>query len=141
MSILNDVKKALGIEEENTAFDVDIIMHINSILSTLNQLGIGPNAGFAIEDATPDWTDFLGSEDLRANNVKTYTYLRVRILFDPPTGSYHLVNSMNEQIKELEWRINVKREGDSWVDPTPPEPDPDLVQYVPIPVNDFYNVE
>lgn len=139
-SILESTKKALGLDKDYTAFDVDIIMHINTVLSTLNQLGVGPDVGFAIEDATSTWSQFLG-DDLRLNSVKTYIYLRVRILFDPPTGSYHLINSMNDQIRELEWRINVKREGDSWVDPVPPKLDPDNVQYVPIPVNDFTEAE
>lgn len=96
-------------------------MHINTVFSTLNQLGIGPTAGFQIEDATSSWSDFL-ADDPKLNSVKTYVYLRVRLLFDPPGGSYHLVNSLNEQVKELEWRINVQREETAWVDPTPPSP-------------------
>lgn len=138
-SILTSTKKVLGIEEDQTEYDTDVLMHVNTVFSVLNQLGIGPDAGFVIEDASPTWDEFLGS-DSRLNLVKTYIYLRVRLLFDPPTGSYHLVNSLNEQVKELEWRLNVKREGDAWVDPIPAEPDPDLVQYVPIPVNDFWNI-
>lgn len=135
-SILDSVKKALGIDTSYTAFDVDILMHINTVLATLNQLGIGPDMGFTVEDASATWSDFLGM-DSRLNNVKTYVYLRVRLIFDPPGGSYHLVNSMKEQVQELEWRISVKREDEAWVDPTPPVVDPDNVQYVPIPVNDY----
>lgn len=107
-SILNSVKKILGIEQSYTAFDSDILIHINSVFSTLNQLGIGPENGFVIENATATWADFLGN-DARLNAVKTYTYLRVRLIFDPPTTSY-AIDSMNEQVKELEWRINVYRE-------------------------------
>jgi len=114
-SILNSTKKVLGIAEDYTAFDVDIILHINSVFSTLNQLGIGPDDGFAIEDDTETWTTYLEG-DLRKNSVKTYMALRVRMLFDPPTTSFHL-EAMNRQIQELEWRLNVVREGDEWTDP------------------------
>ena len=116
-SILTSTKKILGIEEEYTAFDLDILTHINSVFSKLSDLGIGPEAGFMIEDDTKVWSDFLGT-DLRLNSVKTYVYLNVRLLFDPPTTSY-LITSMKEQIREFEWRLNVKREGVSWVDPDP----------------------
>ena len=105
-SILESTKKILGIEAEYTPFDVDIITHINSVFSTLNQLGIGPANGFMIEDAAPTWDDFLG-DDPRFNAVKSYVYLRVRLLFDPPTTSY-LMTALNEQVKELEWRLNVQ---------------------------------
>jgi hypothetical protein len=121
-SILTSVKKILGIDEDYTAFDEDIIVHINTVFSTLNQLGIGPNVGFAIEDDTATWDDLLGT-DLRLNSVKSYTYLSVRLMFDPPTTSY-LIESMNKQVKELEWRINTYREEESWTDPDPdPEPE------------------
>ena len=116
-SILDSTKKILGIEADYTAFDVDIITHINSVFSTLTQLGIGPEAGFMIEDAGPVWADFINS-DLQLNAVKTYVFLRVRLLFDPPTTSYH-INAIKEQIQELEWRLNVYRERTAWVDPEP----------------------
>lgn len=109
-SILTSTKKNIGIEESYTAFDPDIIMHINSVFSTLNQLGIGPEEGFAIEDEDAVWDDFLDG-DLRLNSVKTYMYLRVRILFDPPTNGY-LVTAYQEEIRQLEWRINIVREVD-----------------------------
>lgn len=114
-SILTSVKKVCGIPESDESFDVDIVMHINSVLATLNQLGVGPNDGFAIEDATPTWDELLG-DDARFNSVKTYVCLRVRLLFDPPPTSY-LIGAHQEQIRELEWRINVLREEDSWVAP------------------------
>jgi hypothetical protein len=117
VSILTSTKKILGIEEDYTAYDVDILMHINSVFSTLNQLGIGPVDGYSIEDATPTWDAFLGS-DLRLNSVKQYVYLRVRLLFDPPATSY-LVDSFQQQVRELEWRLNVVREEDAWIDPDP----------------------
>jgi hypothetical protein len=116
-SILTSTKKALGIAEDYTAFDPDILMHINSVFVTLNQLGIGPASGFMIEDDTVTWDTFLG-DDLRLNNVKTYVFLRVRVLFDPPSTSY-LLDAMQKQIAELEWRMNVYRESTGWVDPDP----------------------
>lgn len=114
-SILNSIKKILGIDSTYDVFDVDILIHINSVFSTLNQLGIGPDEGFMIQDETAEWTDFLGT-DLRLNSVKTYVYLRVRLLFDPPTTSY-LIESLSKQLQEIEWRLNVHREDLSWVDP------------------------
>jgi len=114
-SILNSTKKNLGLGEDYTAFDSDIVMHINSVFSTLNQLGIGPDTGFMIEDATEEWDEFLG-EDMNLNLVKTYVYLRVRMLFDPPTTSY-LLGAYEKQIEQMEWRINIYREGLSWSEP------------------------
>jgi len=108
-SILDSTKKVIGLAEDNTDFDVDIIMHINTAFSTLNQLGVGPDDGFAIEDADAVWSDFL-MDVLPLNNIKTYVYLRVRMLFDPPTTSFTIA-AMEKQIEELEWRINVYREG------------------------------
>jgi hypothetical protein len=119
-SILTSTKQALGLAEDYTAFDPDIIMHINSVFSTLNQLGIGPTLGFMIEDKEALWDTFLGS-DPRLNNIKTYVYLRVRMLFDPPQTGYH-TTAMQDQIKELEWRINVQREAEQWINPLPPTP-------------------
>lgn len=116
-SILTSVKKICGVSDDYTVFDQDFIMNINSALGTLNQLGIGPPLGFAIDDATATWTDFLG-DDVRMNPMKTYVCLRVRLLFDPPTTSY-LIEALNKQILELEWRLNVYREGTAWVDPNP----------------------
>lgn len=114
-SILDSVKHTLNLSEDYTPFDQDIIMHINSVFSTINQLGVGPEDGFMISDKNAVWSDFLEG-DRRFNNIKTYVYLRVRMLFDPPTIAY-LVDAMKEQIKELEWRINVQRESVAWVDP------------------------
>jgi hypothetical protein len=116
-SILDSTKKTLNLASDYTAFDQDIILHINSVFSTLNQLGIGPAGGFMIADNVPVWSDFLEG-DLRLNNVKTYMYLRVRMLFDPPTLGY-LIDAMKAQITELEWRINVQRESVAWIDPDP----------------------
>jgi hypothetical protein len=107
-SILNNTKKLLGLDASYTPFDVDILMHINSVFAGLNQLGIGPADGFAIEDAEAVWSDYLGNNML-LNSVKTYMVLRVRMLFDPPTTSY-LIKAMEDQLREFEWRLNVYRE-------------------------------
>jgi hypothetical protein len=127
-SILTSTKKILGIDEDYTVFDVDITMHINSVLSTLNQLGIGPVEGFEIFDKTATWDQFL--DDYKTlNAVKSYMYLRVRLLFDPPTTSY-MITAMEKQILEQEWRLNVVRE----YDPTLGEP-------LPIPYDRSYDVD
>ena len=114
-SILISTKKILGIAEEYTVFDLDIITHINSAFSTLTQLGVGPVDGFMIEDETAVWTDFI-ADDIQYNAVKTYVFLRVRLLFDPPATSY-LIAAFNDQIKELEWRLNTHREETGWIPP------------------------
>ena len=123
-SILNSTKKNLGIDSEYTAFDEDIMMHINSVLSTLCQIGIGPEEGFDISDETAVWADFLGT-DKRLNSVKTYVYLRVRLLFDPPQTSF-LIASLQKQLEEIEWRLNVTRESAAWINPNP-EPVEDVI--------------
>lgn len=116
-SILRSTKKILGIDADYTAFDLDIMTHINSVFSILTQLGIGPVTGFMIEDDDDTWDAFLG-DDPNLSSVKTYVYLRVRLLFDPPTTSY-MITSMKEQIQELEFRLNVYREFTTWVAPIP----------------------
>lgn len=116
-SILTSTKKVLGISEEYTAFDEDIIMHINTVFSTLNDLGVGPPAGFQIVDKTAVWSDFIAG-DVLFNNVKSYMFMRVKLMFDPPATSY-LITSMQNQIEQLEWRINNQREMVAWVDPNP----------------------
>ena len=107
-SILISIKKLLGLGEDYTHFDTDIIMHINSVLMTLNQLGVGPAEGFFIEDAQQYWEDFI-EDPTRLQAVKSYIYLKVRLLFDPPQGT-GLIEAMERQAKELEWRLNVAAE-------------------------------
>lgn len=114
-SILDSTKKALNLADNYTAFDEDIIMHINSVFATLNQLGVGPVQGFMIEDKDPTWDAFLGS-DPRLSAVKSYVFLRVKLLFDPPQTGFH-TTAIEKQIKELEWRLNVQREDTEWTDP------------------------
>lgn len=117
-SILTSTKKILGIGEDYTVFDLDIITHINSAFSTLAQLGVGPVGGFSIEDDEAEWLDFF--EDPEQNSIKTYVFLKVRQLFDPPTTSY-MIEAFDRQIQEFEWRLNVHREQTDWVDPDPEE--------------------
>lgn len=107
-SILESTKKVLGIDASYTVFDEDVGMHINTALSKLHQLGVGPDEAFEITGSTEVWSDFIET-DARFSPVKTYVYLSVRLVFDPPTTSFAL-NAMKEQLQELEWRLNVTRE-------------------------------
>ena len=104
-SILTSVKKIIGISEEDENFDTDLIMHINSVLMILNQLGVGPEDGFSITDKSAVWTDVIGDNKL-IEATKTFVGLKVRLIFDPPTSSA-VLDSINKTISELEWRINV----------------------------------
>lgn len=110
-SILQSVKKLLGITPEYTAFDVDITMHINSVFMILTQLGVGPSEGFSILDDTSIWTDFLPETDRNFEPIKSYIHLKVKLLFDPPTSSI-VMESMNRMISELEWRMTTQAELD-----------------------------
>lgn len=116
-SILDSVKKVLNLAPDYAAFDQDVIMHINAVFSDLQLLGVGPEAGFAITDSSTLWSAFLGG-DPRLNLVKSYMFLRVRMLFDPPTLGY-MITAMEKQIEEFAWKINVQRESVAWVDPDP----------------------
>ena len=107
-SILTSIKKLLGIAEEYGHFDMDIIMHINSVFTILTQLGVGPPEGFSIKDKAASWTDFM-PEDPRLEAVKSYMYLKVRLLFDPPLSTA-VSEAMNRMASELEWRVNVGAE-------------------------------
>lgn len=104
-SILTSIKKLLGLTEEYEHFDPEIVMHINSVFMDLRQIGVGPEEGFFIEDETSVWTDFV-PEIGKIEAVKSYMYLRVRLLFDPPANS-SLLESMNRQIEKFEWRLNI----------------------------------
>jgi len=108
VSILNSTKQILGLAADYTAFDLDVLTHINAAFSVTNQLGLGPEEGVFITGATEDWPE-LGLPDNQLNMMKTYVYLKVRSLFDPPTTSFALA-AMDNQIKEHEWRLNMLRE-------------------------------
>ena len=105
-SILTSIKKLLGITDDYEHFDADIIIHINSVLMVLTQLGIGPAEGFAIEDKNAKWTDFVpDTSPFKMKAIQTYIYLRVRLLFDPPQSGT-VIDMINNQIAEYEWRLN-----------------------------------
>ncbi len=104
-SILTSIKKLLGITEECEDFDTDIIIHINSSFMVLTQLGIGPSDGFTIKDKTSVWSEFM-PDCSNLESVKSYMYLKVKLLFDPPTSSAAM-DALNRMISEFEWRLNV----------------------------------
>ena len=122
-SILVSTKKILGLNSDYHVFDLDITIFINSAFSTLNQLGIGPPDGFAIEDSSNSWEDYAVTTT-ELNWVKTYVFLKVRMMFDPPTLSY-LITAKNDQIKEYECRLTAFHE---YVSPPPPYPVPVFVE-------------
>lgn len=105
-SILTSIKKMLGIDAGYTHFDADIIMHINSVFSILTQIGVGPADGFSIKGADETWEQFIEGIPNSFSMVKSYAYLKVRLLFDPPLSSA-AIESINRQISELEWRLFV----------------------------------
>lgn len=107
-SILNTTKKLLGIPQDYTIYDEDIIVYINSALMTLNQNGIGPSSGFRVIDSYETWTDLVGErEDQSA--VQLFVYATVRLAFDPPSTSYGL-DSFRKIAEEALWRLNVQSE-------------------------------
>ena len=103
-SILTSVKKMLGITADYTHFDSDIIMHINSVFMILNQMGVGPKEGFSISSDVETWDEFT-NDNLTIESVKSYMYLKVGLLFDPPTSS-NVLEARNRLVSELEWRLN-----------------------------------
>ena len=105
-SILQDIRKMIGPSETYTHFDRDLIIHINSVFTILNQLGVGPESGFTITGETEDWSDFL-PEGEQLEIVKSYMYLKVKLMFDISTMTSPLIDVMNRQIAEFEWRLNV----------------------------------
>ena len=109
LSILNSVKKMIGVSSDYKVFDTDIIIHINSVFMILHQLGVGPKNGFSITDDNTVWTDFVTDES-NLQVVNTYVYLNVKLLFDPPLSTA-VMECYKEQIKELEWRLNTQAEG------------------------------
>lgn len=108
-SILTSIKKLLGITKECISFDADLIIHINSVFLILKQLGVGPEKGFSITGEYETWDQFLpeGSENFEA--VKSFVYIKVRLLFDPPTSSV-VMEAMNRMASEFEWRLNAEAE-------------------------------
>ena len=107
-SILTSIKKLLGISGDDTSFDLDIIIAINSSLSVLTQIGIGPREGLRITDASTKWVSFLPDEP-KWSLVKDYIYMKSRLLFDPPTNAT-LIQSLKDSIAEAEYRLKIESE-------------------------------
>ena len=107
-SILQSIKKLIGITEDYTHFDADIIIYINSVFMILNQLGIGLPNGFSISDDTSTWTDYLPEDNKNFEAVKTYMYLKIKLIFDPMSSA--VMEAMKQMISELEWRLNAEAE-------------------------------
>lgn len=105
-SILTSIKKMLGIVEECEDFDTDIIIHINTALSSLTQIGVGPSDGFLITDKSSEWSNFI-NDNKKLEMIKTYIFLKVKNVFDPPASST-VKEIYNQNISELEWRISVE---------------------------------
>ena len=110
-SILTSIKEMLGIAEGDEYFDPPIIMHINSVFMTLTQLGVGPSEGFNIVDEDTVWTDFI-SDLTKLQAVKSYMYLKVRLLFDPASLGSATLSAYERQIQEFEWRLNIGAESE-----------------------------
>ena len=108
-SILKSVKNTLCIDADYDIFDEELILHINSTLSVLNQLGVGPSNGFAIQGDEQTWAQFLGSDLPFLSMVKSYIYLKARLQFDPPATSF-AIDSIKQQASEYEWRLQVAKE-------------------------------
>ena len=105
-SILNSIKQLIGgIDENDSHFDTDLIIHINSVFSTLNDIGVGPEETFSIVDDKPIWDDFVDADAY--NDVKTYTYLKVKMIFDPPSSS-SVMDAYKRTADEIEWRLSVR---------------------------------
>lgn len=109
-SILNSIKKMLGLEPDYKVFDSQIIVHINSAFMTLNQLGVGPPNGFRLRNEEQTWDEFItNDQNIDLNAVEEYVYVKVRIVFDPPASSF-VLEALKQMAKELEWRLNVQVE-------------------------------
>lgn len=107
-SILISIKKLLGMPKEYTAFDQDVIMHINSVFMVLKQLGVGPSQGFFIEDDSTTWDEYI-EDPLKWHAVKSYMYAKVRLIFDPPQNSSH-IKCLEQAVAEFEWRLKHESE-------------------------------
>jgi len=103
-SILNNIKKLLGIDSEDDSFDVDIKAMINSTIPSLAQMGIGPPNGFIVTSIDDKWTDWINPTTINLEGVKTYLYLKTKLVFDPPTNST-VIDAFNKNLAELEWRM------------------------------------
>ena len=110
-SILKSINKLLAIPAAVTQFDADLMTHINSVFATLTQLGVGPPNGFIIDDDLDAWNQFI-TDFSKWSFIKSYVYLKVKLLFDPPLNA-SVIESMKHLISELEWRIYVEANGEN----------------------------
>lgn len=101
-SILESVKDYLGVSDDVTAYDTEILMAINAVMIALKQFGIGPEEGYVVEGTYDTWDDLMG--DNHPGGVREYVCMRVRMLFDPPSNN-QIMAALKEQISEFEWRI------------------------------------
>ena len=122
-SILKTTKKNLGLDADYTDFDPEIIGYINTALSTMTQVGVGPDEGFQIQDEFAEWDAFLGG-DPRLNAVINYVSMSVRLMFDPPATSFG-INAIQDQLNQMIWRIEVA------ANPAPAPSNPVVVNYDP----------
>lgn len=99
----------LGMTEDYDAFDTDILVGINSVMLTLHQLGIGPEEGYTVTGEDETWGDLLGADNILLKAAQQYVFLKVRLIFDPPSASSH-IEAMNKAISELEWRLTLQAE-------------------------------
>jgi hypothetical protein len=113
-SILASTKKILGIDDSYEVYDLDVVMHINSAFMVLNDLGVGPPGGFVVQSREVPWEAFPVLDEAMLSGVKTYIYFTTRIGFDPPEAVPHL-NALQEQAKEMAWRLKERQEGATWV--------------------------
>lgn len=118
-SIIDDIKLALGVPVENAEFDAEIIMHINSVIAELVQLGVGDQAvGYSVVNSQDTWDELISTEK-RLNHVKSFMFLKVKMLFDPPTIGY-VLTAIEHQIEQAQWRVMVAQ--DDIIDPYDPPP-------------------
>lgn len=109
-SILLTIKQMLGIPSEYSVFDEELIVYINTVIAALRQLGVGPENGFAITGENDSWEDYIGDTSMY-ENVKSYIYLKVRMMFDPPSSSF-VLEAFKNQAAEIEWRIYIQADED-----------------------------
>ena len=125
-SILESVKKVLGLTKEYDSFDTDILMHINTVFSNLTQMGVGPEEGFTIEGYDELWEDYETSNELKTQQIRSYISLKVRSLFDPPSNG-NVAAAMNKSIEEMEYRLFVEEENSRYVETVDEEVEKDTI--------------
>jgi len=113
-SILESVKKVLGLAKEYVSFDIDIVMHINTVFSTLTQMGVGPAAGFTITGYNETWSQFTTSDSLKTQQIKSYIPLKVKSMFDPSANA-NITQALDRSILEMEYRLYIEEDSVGYV--------------------------